>query len=405
MVPPSFSDSPVVEKDNEQERELLREYPELIGLTSSYARDEERSRFISQATSYFDPQISSLFEFGNARLSKTYRSTSRLQTVPIAALASGKNGNVLSFCAIDDEPIYTDDMINPSVNSSSFRVPTISSSNIVNWMCGEAPIRQIKFAGSFEKSECLFAVRLLNRTSIFRPIYYEESLLINPPLYADGEHSKIQLAHIDPNPIAEIDLAQTGGHAHVDVTFNPWYQKQFAIIDERGHWSIWLIHDLVQHGDSITPERLHSGFLPSLTPNNDEEQDRSDQIPYDGWGRVQWISDIYTFIVCSRRTAMLYVTEGATPVSYDVRLNLQSSAEWILDVKISLQQPSHVFILTTLRILCFNVSSREPECSFILPQFSWQHGRDADDLTLRLTSLSVGQGTNAYFFRVQFALG
>ncbi|KAI9928509.1 hypothetical protein MW887_001723 [Aspergillus wentii] len=33
----------------------------------------------------------------------------------------------------------------------------------------------------------------------------------------------------------------TGGFAHADVTFNPWYQKQFAIVDERGNWGLWEI--------------------------------------------------------------------------------------------------------------------------------------------------------------------
>jgi hypothetical protein len=25
------------------------------------------------------------------------------------------------------------------------------------------------------------------------------------------------------------------------VTFNPWYQRQFAIVDIRGKWSVWEI--------------------------------------------------------------------------------------------------------------------------------------------------------------------
>jgi RNA polymerase I-specific transcription initiation factor RRN6 len=392
VVPPSFSDSPVTKKNNKQERELLKEYRELIGLTSSYARDEERSRFISQATSYFDPRVSSLFEIGHARLWETVRWKVRLRTVPIAAMASGENGNVLSFCAIDDEPMYRHYEGESSLN---FRVPTISTSNTVDWFCGEAPIRQIRFAESFEESEGLFAARLLSCTSIFRPIYYQEPLVIDPPKIAEGAHSKDQLAHIDPNLVTEIDISQTGGHAHADVTFNPWYQKQFAIIDERGNWSIWLLPKLVQNREGITPERQHSGSLPSFDVTQDEDQDNTDQMPHDGWGKIEWVGDISTFIACGRRTAMLYVAEGATPVSYGIHLNWQSSTEWILDVKPFLQKPSHVFILTTLRILCFDISSREHESSFVLPQFSWQHDRDAEDLTLRFTSLSVGQGRNA----------
>ncbi|OKL60594.1 hypothetical protein UA08_04358 [Talaromyces atroroseus] len=383
LIPPSFSDSPVVKKNNKQERELLKEYRELLGLTSSFAREEERSRFISQATSYFDPRISSLFEFGNARLSETVRWKVRLRIVPIAALATGENGNVLSFCAIDDEPIY-----GRYEDGSNFRVPTISTSNTVDWVCGEAPIKQIRFAESFEESECLFAVRLQSRTSIFRPIYYQEPLVINPPQTAEGTHSKAQLAHIDPNLMTEIDVSQTGGYTHVDVAFNPWYQKQFAVIDDRGNWSVWLLHNFVKHREGVTPERQHSGSLPS---SDITHHDDTAQIPHDGWGIIQWTGNMYTFIACSRRIAMLYVLEDATPVPYDIKMNWQSSTEWILDVKTSLRKPSHVFILTTLRILCFDISSRDHESSFLLPQFSRQHDRDADDLTLRFTSLSLGQ--------------
>lgn len=383
---------PVIRKRDKDISALLEDYPELISVASSFAREEELSQTIQEADLCFNPQISSIFELGNAQLSEHLRTRrGRMRTVPIAAFASGQNQNVLSLRTIEAEKVVTN-----LEQDAAFRVPTIDDSKTVDWVCTETPIRQIKFADSIENPGDLLAVRLLSSTAIFQPLYHRESQLIDPPELSGLAYSRPQVSHIDPCLIAEIDVSQTGGFTHVDVTFNPWYLKQFAIVDERGHWSIWQLHDLVRLGNGVAPELQHSGFLPCDPVDGDEGEGLADEVKYDTWGRLEWVRDVSTFIVCGRRNAMLYVLEGSTTTSYGIQLNWQSSTEWILDVKTCSSQNSLVFILTTTRILCFDFKLADQEAQPVRPQFAWLHDRDTDDLTLRLTSLTIGEGMNMY---------
>lgn len=370
----------------------MEDYPELINIAPSFAREEELSQTIQEADSYFNPQTSSALEFGNAQLSEYVRTRrGRARTVPIAAFASGQNQNVLSLRTIEAERVVTS-----LEQDAAFRVPTIGHSNGVNWTFTKTPIRQIKFADSIESPGDLLAVRLHSSTAILQPIYHREAQLIESPQLFRTPYSRSQVSHIDPCVITEIDVSQTGGFTHVDVTFNPWYLKQFAILDERGYWSIWQLQDIVRLGNGVEPELLHSGFLPCDAVDGDEGGSITDELKYDTWGRLEWVKDVNTFIVCGRRNAMLYVMEGTTTTSCGVELNWQSSTEWILDVKSFSSQNSLVFILTTTRILCFDFKTADQEAQHIRPQFAWLHDRDADDLTLRLTSLTIGEGKNIY---------
>ena len=312
-----------------------------------------------------------------------------MRTVPIAAFTSGQNQNVLSLRTIEAERVVTN-----LEQDAAFRVPTIGNSKGVDWIFTQTPIRQIKFADSIESPGNLLAVRLLSSTAILQPIYHREAPLIEPPEFT--AYSRSQASHIDPCVFAEIDVSQTGGFTHVDVTFNPWYLKQFAIVDERGHWSIWQLQDIVRLGNGVIPELQHSGFLPCDAVDGDEGDNLTDGVKYDTWGRIEWVKDVNTFIVCGRRNAMLYVMQGTTTTSYGLELNWQSSTEWILDVKSFSSQISLVFVLTSSRILCFDFKTADQEAQLIRPQFAWLHDRDVDDLTLRLTSLTIGEGLNIH---------
>ncbi|KAI7977281.1 hypothetical protein EIK77_004697 [Talaromyces pinophilus] len=390
LVAPSAENLPVARKKDKDINALLEDYPELISIVPSFAREEELSQTVQEADSYFNPQMSSVLEFGNAQMSEHIRTRrGRMRTVPIAAFASGQNQNVLSLRMIEAERVITN-----LDQDAAFRVPTIGYSKGVDWAFTETPIRQVKFADSIENPGDLLAVRLLSSTVILQPIYHREAQLIDSPELLGTAYSRSQISHIDPCVIAEIDVSQTGGFTHVDVTFNPWYLKQFAIVDERGQWSIWQLQDIVRLGDGVAPELLHSGLLPCDAVNGDEGESLTDEVEYDTWGRLEWVRDLNTFIVCGRRNAMLYVMEGTATTAYGIELNWQSSTEWILDVKSLSSQNSLVFVLTTTRILCFDFKLADQEAQPIHPQFAWLHDRDADDLTLRLTSLTIDEGIN-----------
>ncbi|KAH8693086.1 RNA polymerase I-specific transcription initiation factor RRN6-like protein [Talaromyces proteolyticus] len=384
-VPPQSSVSGL-ERDRNEEQALFKGYPELLGVTLSFERMEEISRMIHEATSFFDPKISSLIDFGNAVPSNFDRSE-KPPPIPIAAFATGRNGNILSFWSIDNQSISTNQK--PEI---FIRVPTIGGSYMSNSPCGESPIRQIRFAESLEEPASLLAVRLESCTLILQPRYHKSLLPVQP--LGTSSHKRFPLqsqSRISPNLLVEITTSQTGGFPHVDVAFNPWFPSQVGVIDERGNWNLWDLSNLleIENGGSTTIEHLQSGSLPWSDLNGHLDADVS--VQYDGWGKIEWVGNVNTFFACNRRDAVLYITEDTTAMSCTVEFNWGSPSEWILDVKVPSHAPE-IFILTTLRVLCLDISYliQHPQSS-VSPRLSWRHNRDPDDLTLRLTSISVGE--------------
>jgi RNA polymerase I-specific transcription initiation factor RRN6 len=374
-----------LERDKNKERPLLKAHPELLGITSSFRRIEETSQMTYAATSFFDPYQSSLLDFGHALPSEIDRS-GRLRSIPIAAFASGRNGNVLSLRAIDDETINTN-----QETQRSLRVPIIGRLDTFEAPCGENPIRQIRFANGLEGSANLLAIRLQSSTLICRPLYHKKPSPTRP--IGKFAFKKAQTQHrsrIDVNPLVEIPASQTGGYTQVDVVFNPRSQNRLGVIDERGNWSIWDLSDTIKNDEHKTPKGLQTG---SLSQSSDETMDNGNYVQHDGWGKIEWVGDVNTFIACNRRVAVLYIMEDGVATSSNVEFNWGSPSEWILDVKACFSEASQLFILTTLRIVCLDISNHKRQSSSLqVPQLSWQHHRDPDDLTIRLTSLSVGEG-------------
>jgi RNA polymerase I-specific transcription initiation factor RRN6 len=178
------------------------------------------------------------------------------------------------------------------------------------------------------------------------------------------------------------------------VTFNPWYQRQFALIDERGNWSIWEISGRQRrHKSNLSAACVKSGSLPWLDLG--DGQDIEGHPRHDGWAAIEWVGDFKTLIVSDRRCLILYRTEDDDTYSYPIELDLGRKSEWILDVKRSPCNVSHVFILTTSRIFWLDVSPESLPAAdkgsnpSLYPRLSWRHFRDTEDTTLKLTPLIV----------------
>lgn len=373
------------EKQRRWKRSFLKAHPEFAA-SPSIGRTEELSGVITTLSEICDPQVSALLDFGYAVDLENDRTG--IRTVPIAVVASGENGNTLTLLRIEDELVGWE-----QDEGRRVRVPSIGNVETTKWVGSAAPIRQIRFSQPVEEPAGWMAVRFPLSTIIFRPLFHRDRV---PIRHGDVGHAPIVPVHnsrLDPNPVVEIPTSKTGGFTHVDVTFNPWYQKQFCIIDERGKWSIWNISG---RKNREFAECAQSGSLPSL--EYDENEDIGDKPLYDGWGAIEWVGSVNTFVVCNRRCMVLCVMESDTVLPYPVELGLRSKSEWILDIQRSSSQMSRVFILTTSRIFFLDVDSSLVSNgdgyikSSVIPQLSWRHFRDPEDVTLRLASLSVGEG-------------
>ena len=365
---------------------LPKVYPELSACWP-LASNESLSHIITSTTEICDPLVSSLLDFGYAVDLDNDDSGNRV--VPIAVMASGECGNAISFRRMDDCTTQLS-----LEKTTSLRVPTIGQADNIEWLAGGAPVRQVRFARPVEEKATWMAARFHQSTVVFRPIYHRRPTpvrLSNDQMYM----RRTRHSRLEANPLVEISIVQTGGFAHADVTFNPWYQKQLAIVDQRGNWSLWEITGRHrQNRSNWTAACVRSGSLPSVDP--EVGHDLIDHTRHDGWAVIEWVGDFNTFIVSDRRCPMLYRVEDGQTCTYPIELGLKRKSEWILDVKRSTSNVSHVFILTTSRIHWLEVPGSSPakgeERSSLYPVLSWQHYRDPEDITLKLSPLTFQKG-------------
>ncbi|KAH2147021.1 hypothetical protein KXV68_002929 [Aspergillus fumigatus] len=237
------------------------------------------------------------------------------------------------------------------------RIPMIGDAECTEWSAGGAPVRQICFARTVEEKPTWAAARFPHSTIVFRPLYRRKPVSMH--IYQDGDpvvSSQKRSSRLDANPLIEISHSQTGGYGHADVTFNPWYQKQLAIVDERGNWSVWEMVGRHRRGKgNWTASCVKSGSLP--WPDLGHAQNISRSPRHDGWAVIEWVGDVNSFIVSDRRCPILYRTEGNETLPFAIELELKRKSEWVLDVKRSACNVSQVFILTTSRIFWLDVSS------------------------------------------------
>lgn len=376
---------------------LPKVHPELAASWSLFG-NETFSHAITTTNEVCDPQVSLLLDLGHAVDFENDDSGSRV--VPIAAFASGECGNSISFRRLEE------DTLELRSRTTSIRIPSIGKTDAAEWLAGGAPVRQICFARTVEEKATWMAARCPSSTTIFRPLYHRDPVSTNT--YSDGDlmfSRGAQNSRLDANPLIEISNLRTGGFAHADVTFNPWYQRQFAIVDQRGNWGIWDIsgrHRRSKGNWSATCVR--SGALPWSDIEDGIVLDNKPR--HDGWATIEWAGDVNTLLVCDRRCPMLYRMEGDQVWPIPIELGLKRRSEWILDIKRSSSNASHAFILTTTRIFWLEITPNTdldrggPEHT-LYPRLSWRHYRDPEDTTLRLSPLLTNEGMSFLVLRVK----
>lgn len=364
-------------------------HPELAA-SWSFIREERLSHAVSTATEFCDPRVSSLFDLGNA----PDVDNEALRMFPIAAIVAGECSDRISFHMIEEDTLQL-----KHEKSVWMRVPSIGRSETTEWTGCGAPVRQICFARTVEAKPTWMAARFPQSTIFFRPLYRRDPVANHGDF--DGNHDLLPIhgrnSRLDANPLIEISATQTGGFAHADVAFNPWYQRQIAIVDDAGNWSIWEIsgRQRREYKGNWTADRVRIGTLPwldhGITPG------LRDYPRHDGWASVEWAGDFSSFIVADRRCVMFYRMDGDRVSSYSIELGFERRSEWVLDIKRSSYNESHVFILTTSRIFWFDVgpdvfSAGSSDDNFLLhPRLSWRHYRDSEDTTLRFSLLLAGE--------------
>ncbi|KUJ18094.1 uncharacterized protein LY89DRAFT_614583 [Mollisia scopiformis] len=297
------------------------------------------------------------------------------RTTQILAVAYGDAGHVLR-------------LIRPRVDARGWGKDSAAKLDLLDsespeyghWVGDSGIIRQILVSDTENGSGAWLAVRQDTSMTIFRPQY---GRVHDASTSTGGLLERFPVSQLNPNPIATLTVERTQSRAHADVAFNPWYARQFAVVDDVGLWSIWDLD--IAHGkkaSQILTAGKRGGIYDSYEP--DPLQEPLDLSHSDGWYKIMWICNINTILACNRRhIALIDLGAGISRLQSGDIVPL-SSHDWILDIKRSANNSNHIFVLTTSRIFWVEIVPGEGRVKVVL---SYRHFRNADDETMKLMVL------------------
>ncbi|KAI9711448.1 MAG: hypothetical protein M1812_007193 [Candelaria pacifica] len=361
---------------------LAKSHPEIDPAVSLLPSLATISGAVSSLTSEYDPIISERFALGRALDAANGISSSK--TVPIAAMAAGTNGDALKLVKIREDWFgWGGD------RSVNLIVPEIEG-GIEGWWTGDGGvIQQTSFAEKAGAGTTWLAVRLPSATVILRPLL--RSVSVPASSLEFGHYLKeYPSSPLDANPVLALPVHRTGGIPHVDVTFNPWFERQFAIVDQEGSWSVWTIEDYRLRTRSAYAGAGKSGHV--LKGASDELKATLPR-QADGWGKLCWVGDGNTLLVCNRRRLAIFDLKAPKPASLRApNVGLERSSDWILDLKRSPADDNHVFVLTSSLILWLEITAVGEDDDIMSggrTLLSLRHSRQGDDISLGLQLLPM----------------
>lgn len=329
-----------------------------------------------------DPPSGELLAVGSA-MDTSHRPKRR--THRIVAIPSGEAGHVLRLIRLQAEPKGW--RKKGAVKLSLFDA---ASRDVGHWIGAGGMIRQITSAGKGRRSRNFLATRQDSIVTIFRPMYHEQPVRAVAPRGYDKQHPPSRLS---ANPVAVLTAEVCGSRRHADISFNPFYTRQFGVVDDSGHWSIW---DIEGSRRTDTVSTLVPGKKGGIYDDFGLDPGESSPKSTDGWHRILWAANVTTIVVCNRRYIAVFDVEG-TPTRLPSCASLSTTANnGILDIKRSPMDSKSIFVLTTFRVFWIEVIPAGSEkdghdAGFRVIQ-SYRHFRDVGDETMNLTVLKEDDG-------------
>ena len=307
------------------------------------------------------------------------------RTKPIIVMPWGEDGKVLR-------------LLRPLVQNcgwgkkSSVKLTLMDASKaeIGHWIGTGGAIRQISFAEEDKMSCNWLAVRQSSIITIFRPMYRAEPVPAHAPIGFGISYSP---SRVDPNPVAVLTVDQSSTNSHVDMSFNPYYKRQFAVVDEGGTWSIWDIEGRLRKSSNLSLKPGKRGHIYDQYVYNPltKPPDHAD-----GWHKVSWVSSVSTIVACSRRHLAVFDISSTPQRLQSPELLSPSNTDWILDVKRSVLHPDHLYVLTSSRIFWIIVvacgGEKNDDFTGARVILSHRHFRDPNDESMKLQAMTEDHG-------------
>jgi RNA polymerase I-specific transcription initiation factor RRN6 len=328
---------------DKQIAELVNLVPALQPAASLLRPLLSASEAIEDATRHHDPVKGQLLSFGRVFDESIRRSTQ------LVAFAAGSTGSDVRVAQVQLQKQGWDDS-----KDVWLEVPVVIGEE-TTWRSEGSPVQQICFAQPLESGENLLAVRTNSRVFIFKPTLQEAGPV------------RLQL-----RLLFERSSSQNEGVPLADAAFNPWFPRQFAMVDQQAQWRVWEFRSR-QSPDATC--------ICSSSP--DEETSAKTNLD-DGWARLLWVCNPNTVVVAKRRSVALYDVNSGAAKLQDVDVKVSDVSSWVVDIATAPTDPSNLLVLTTTHLYLFHVEERDGEVGASL-SMRIRHFRSPEDITLRLT--------------------
>ena len=360
-------------------KDLTRQYPELQPASSLLPALAQVSEVVEEVASGHDPTVSELLAIGEAV--DLHSRGHGFKTVPIAAFAGGSTGESVSLVLLHNEKLGWKESKNIRLNAFT------SKGGEEGWWTGNgSPIQQLIFAESEGRPTSWLAIRYHGAISVLRPQLRRNADLL-PLAYAAS--NRTPQSRLSADHIVTLPPDKANGVPYSDVAFNPWYNQQIATIDQTGAWAVWDVEKTQKRAKGRTFWTINKIRHGGLHDDLSEGETPSSSVA-DGWGAVLWAGDLSTVIVASRRIFAIFDIKGSPRRLVTPNLVSATTSEWILDLKRSSKDPTHVFVTTTFRIFWLHIASfagshADGEMAVGAKcLLSWRHFRDPEDISLTL---------------------
>ena len=364
-----------------QIQHIAKRYPHAIP-GANYARFESKvSEVIAAQTTHLDPNQGDLLDCGFAAFEAKGSNINM-----VAALPGGQAGHLLRLVPMQTEWQGWDEDTNKRLESVE---PNAKESG---WWSGVGqPIQQVCFTHLSYDQWTYLAVRTSSTISIFLPLRHK--FAVAPKVLSPG-YIHFDPSRLDPNHLFTLSAEQLGPSPPSDVSFNPWEQREFALIDQQGHWSVWNFKKAPKDTGIRDVKCVKEGQLPIRTV----AQGDSEVTVEDGWARVTWVLNRNTIVICNRNALGIHdLSSGLCAMETSV-LDLSENSTWLLNVRRHPDLNDQLFVTTTSRIFWLRVVEADrsmtdsPQTCRVQRLLVWNHFRDAGDISLRTMAFADGNG-------------
>ncbi|KAF2767992.1 hypothetical protein EJ03DRAFT_383651 [Teratosphaeria nubilosa] len=329
-----------------QAQALLKAHPEIQPAFDLLAPLACVSEAVESLASVHDPTVGSLLSFG------LVRSEADQRLVEIAAFASGATGGDLRLIQIRKQRRGWRDSKN-----AWLEMPVVNGEKST-WHGDGAAIRQVCFGTTVDSSQNFLAVRLHTKTIVFRPIIRRKAL------------SGTEDSRLDANPRLELCWEKTGKVPHAHVSFNPWFNRQFGIVDQAGKCNVWE----VMGWTDMSAECIFTCAV--------DDDCTGRKAVDDGWARILWVGDLMTFAACTRRKLVISSLDSGVTRNIDIDVCHNDKNDWLLDMATLPYHLDHLCVLTPTHVLVILVTGDAALATRKVLRL--RHYRSPDDLTLSL---------------------